>query len=58
VTHIPLTGFDRLDYAPSWRLQGFCQDEFPASRFECSTETAGYIRKGSTVRQPLAPKEG
>ena len=51
-------GFRPSRLCSAVRLKGFCPDEFPASCFECLTETAGCIRKGSMVRQPVAPKEG
>lgn len=43
---IPLTGFDRLEYA-AWCTLRICPDDFPASCFECLAETAGYIRGGN-----------
>jgi hypothetical protein len=43
VIRIPLPAFDRLDYA-AWCTLRICPDDFPASCFECLTETAGYAR--------------
>ena len=51
---IPLTGFDRLDYAARRAFEGFRPDDFPASFFECLAETAGYIRGGMALAS-LAP---
>jgi hypothetical protein len=51
---IPLTRFDRLDYAAQCAREDFARTVRPFLGFGRLTETAGYIRKWSMARQPLA----
>ena len=54
VIHIPLTGFDRLDYAALCAREDFARPVRPVLNFARLTETADYITQGVDGRGSLS----